>query len=157
MIPAHQTLSATAACLRAENECWTVPPHYLYAVVGAGKVKIGLARDPVVRLRELQVGSPVPLRLAEVWPVGSRRRTRAIERSAHALFRWCRLRGEWFDITPAEVEPVLDLLLQRGRPTAAALADAMRRLRSARTLDECREANAAAEVAGISRKRAWRQ
>src|SRR5712691_3798791 len=50
------------------------PPAFLYLVVGgaSGLTRLGVASDPGKRLRELQVGSPLPLRLAGTWPYPER-------------------------------------------------------------------------------------
>jgi hypothetical protein len=59
-------------------------------------VKIGYAKDPADRLSELQVGSPAPLKLLGCVAVKSERHARNVERAVHALFAFCRKRGEWF-------------------------------------------------------------
>lgn len=56
-----------------------------------GPIKIGYSRETERRLRELQRGSPVPLRMLRVVP-GSR----ALEIALHAHFSSDRLHGEWF-------------------------------------------------------------
>ena len=55
-------------------------------------MKIGWARSVAKRLGELQIGSPVKLRLLLAMP-GSRAR----EAELHERFAHARLRGEWFD------------------------------------------------------------
>lgn len=60
---------------------------------GCGHVKIGVARDPEKRLRELQVGNANKLRvIGHFWcdrPGDS-------EAAAHRELDYCRARGEWF-------------------------------------------------------------
>ena len=58
---------------------------------GQGCVKIGWAKDPVRRLREMNVSDAGRLTL-----IGSARGTRAHEAEAHALLKPWRARGEWF-------------------------------------------------------------
>lgn len=64
----------------------------VYAVYGAGLVKFGQTRLEVdLRLGDMQVGSPILLRLlgAMVLPAGS-------ESRIHRLLAHYRVRGEWF-------------------------------------------------------------
>nr|WP_272924116.1 MULTISPECIES: GIY-YIG nuclease family protein [unclassified Streptomyces] len=58
----------------------------------ARPVKIGVANDVEVRVRELQIGSPVPLYL--IWKT---RGGQALERDLHERFAPYRIHGEWFD------------------------------------------------------------
>jgi Meiotically up-regulated gene 113 len=64
---------------------------YFVQAVEGGPIKIGVARDPLTRLADLQVGSPYKLRL-----YGLRRGGVAEERRLHKRFRADRLQGEWF-------------------------------------------------------------
>jgi len=57
-----------------------------------GMAKIGRSINPTARLRQLQTGSPHPLRL--VCAIAGNERTEAV---VHDLFSWARLSGEWFD------------------------------------------------------------
>lgn len=57
----------------------------------SGAVKIGVARYPQNRMRELQVGASAQLRLIATVPGG-----RMLERKLHDDFRHLRIRGEWF-------------------------------------------------------------
>lgn len=59
-------------------------------------VKIGIAYNPKARLSGIQSSWPFDLRLLAMHPGG-----REEEKRYHAKFRHCRLRGEWFKITPA--------------------------------------------------------
>jgi hypothetical protein len=87
-----------------------------------GLIKIGFAEDPESRLRELQVGSPVRLRLLRAEEGGRER-----EAALHRRFAHARSHGEWFF-------PVPDLLAYVGRPGRSATAlrawrlDTIRRL-----------------------------
>lgn len=68
---------------------------YFVQGVDGGPIKIGRADDPHARLRELQVGSPVILRLcrAEIAPQNW-------ETRLHQTFAAYRLHGEWFKPHP---------------------------------------------------------
>ena len=57
----------------------------------SGPVKIGVAYDPVARLRDLQVASHEELRL-----VGVMLGTPAVESALHQKFAELHIRGEWF-------------------------------------------------------------
>lgn len=65
---------------------------YLVAAEGSPLVKIGIAKDPMRRLRELQTGQPMELRL--LWSVAGN-----YENDLHVHFAAYRMRGEWFDLT----------------------------------------------------------
>lgn len=60
-----------------------------------GAIKIGRARNPMARLRDLQVGSEVHLDLLAIEPGGATR-----ERELHERFSRHRLSGEWFSPAP---------------------------------------------------------
>jgi len=82
-----------------------VDTRYVYVIEAAetGHLKIGLARDPASRVRELQTGSPVELLLIGQVPAGP-----AFEALLHRRFDLYRVRGEWF--SPAIREPLVALL-----------------------------------------------
>jgi hypothetical protein len=65
-----------------------------------GPVKIGIARDPLARLGELQTGNPEQLHIRHVLPGD-----RTMESGLHHRFREARIRGEWFGLA------YLDLIL----------------------------------------------
>ena len=75
---------------------------FAYFVGGdAGAIKIGRSVNPETRLKELQAGSPIPLRILALRPGKDR------ERLYHQLFAAHRLHGEWFAPYPdilAEIE-----------------------------------------------------
>lgn len=65
---------------------------YLVAADGTHLVKIGIAKDPMRRLKELQTGQPMDLHL--LWSVAGN-----YENDLHVHFATYRVRGEWFDLT----------------------------------------------------------
>ena len=72
-----------------------------------GAIKIGVATDPVKRLRTLQTGSPVKLTLRAVTEGGA-----LAEEQYHYKFMAHRLHGEWFDPHPdilAEIDRLTTL------------------------------------------------
>ncbi len=72
---------------------------YLMNAEGTSRYKIGFAKDPNVRLRELQTGCPYPLKI-----VAASNGDRDRERKLHARFSDYRQCGEWFDL-PGDVLP----------------------------------------------------
>lgn len=67
---------------------------YVYAIEGAGLVKIGRTVAPTYRLAILQSGSPVELKLRGS-VVGDHR----LERELHKTFSAYRRHGEWFSLS----------------------------------------------------------
>ncbi|MEV7925969.1 GIY-YIG nuclease family protein [Kitasatospora sp. NPDC088779] len=74
---------------------------YMMTAAGSRLIKIGVAKNPMQRLRELQTGSPGKLDV--LWLVEG---TRALEKALHGRLSAYRARGEWFDLNslgnPAE-------------------------------------------------------
>lgn len=69
-------------------------PLWLYAIQAGrwGHIKLGIAKDPRGRLRDLQVSNAETLRGLAAWQIASRNE----ERRVHDRFHWIRVRGEWF-------------------------------------------------------------
>lgn len=63
-----------------------------------GLIKIGYSYSPEERLKALQLGSPIELRILATAPGGAAR-----ERAYHDQFAAMRVRGEWFERAP-EIE-----------------------------------------------------
>ena len=78
---------------------------------GQGCVKIGWAKDPVRRLREMNVSDAGRLTL-----IGSAWGTRAHEAETHALLKHWRTRGEWFR-KEGHVLTFLDMLPKQPKET----------------------------------------
>ncbi|MFI9787907.1 GIY-YIG nuclease family protein [Kitasatospora sp. NPDC051984] len=68
---------------------------YMMTAAGSRLIKIGVAKNPMQRLRELQTGSPGKLDV--LWLVEG---TLALEKALHGRLSAYRARGEWFDIKP---------------------------------------------------------
>ncbi len=105
---------------------------FVYAIAEqGGAIKIGVAKEPAKRLRDLQVGHPRALRLVHVAACAE---ARVVERAAHERLSASRASGEWFDVTEAvaieAIEAaargihanVVDSLLALGFGTQARLA-----------------------------------
>jgi DNA-binding transcriptional regulator YiaG len=87
-----------SAAARGEEAC-------VYVVLArqVDRVKIGVATDARKRLRELQVGSPVELELADTRGYGDRREAVAVAEELYRYFATRRVRGSWYRLTVAEV------------------------------------------------------
>jgi len=82
--------------------------HCLYLVDSRlGLARLGVASDPWQRLRELQVGSPVRLRLVVAVPYRTRAEARAVLAALGHQFASRRAHGSWFRLTCAEVRRAL--------------------------------------------------
>ncbi|MHC2481591.1 GIY-YIG nuclease family protein [Rhizobium leguminosarum] len=87
---------------------------YVYAIEGAGLVKIGRAVAPEYRRVTLQSGSPVNLKLRG-FVVGDHR----LERELHDRFAAYRRHGEWFSLIGIVAEWVDGLTVEEQAEAAA--------------------------------------
>lgn len=83
---------------------WNRSRLYVIRAVGTNLVKVGVSGDVERRLRQLQAGSPVELRVEERI-VG----TRTTEAHAHRLLKQhgFHRHGEWFELTSDQVKWLL--------------------------------------------------
>jgi Meiotically up-regulated gene 113 len=95
----------------------SAPTHGYVYIIGPSVVKIGSARDVDVRLRELQVGSP--MRLAVIWSAYVPE-PRKIEKLLHAEFHRTKDRGEWFNAEPDMISRV-EGILEEKQPVPASV------------------------------------
>jgi hypothetical protein len=84
----------------------------VYIMECAGYVKVGLAADPVSRLKDINIGAPIKASLYRFRTFDSRLVAHEIESRMHRQFAQKRSNGEWFDITPREAWEAL----KRQRP-----------------------------------------
>jgi hypothetical protein len=99
--------------------------HFVYLVDSRlGLVRLGVAAVPRQRLRELQVGSPVRLRLVLTTPFPSREEARAVAAELARRFAARLAHGQWYRVTRAEVERALASRPLRAAPARAAPARA---------------------------------
>jgi hypothetical protein len=99
--------------------------HFVYLVDSRlGLVRLGVAAVPRQRLRELQVGSPVRLRLVLTSPFPSREEARAVAAELARRFAARLAHGHWYRVTRAEVERALASRPLRAAPARAAPARA---------------------------------
>jgi len=104
--------------------------------------KIGVAGDAEKRLRELQVGSPVELKLTLTRPYAERRDADAVADELYRYFAGRRVRGSWYRLTAAEVRERLGQRASleapaRGRAAAEAAAARERRVAPRRAASRC--------------------
>src|SRR5688572_30552615 len=75
-------------------------------------VKIGVSDTPVLRLRELQTGSPHPLVIVRAFRCPSRPVANEIEKDMHRRLKEDCENGEWFNIDPIQAVVCLALLTE---------------------------------------------
>jgi predicted GIY-YIG superfamily endonuclease len=144
------------AGLRPGVESFLVKTTYIYVLsCPQGLLKLGVAADPKRRLRNLQVGSPVPLTLAAQYPMSDRPTAQAVAAALQERFRARRERGDWFRAAPVEVARVLSErgLLELYRPAEAGRRAAAREAAAATQA----EAVAASATERRQRRRAQRR
>lgn len=97
---------------------------YLVAARGSGLVRVGLARDPGQRLRELQVGSPLKLELAHTHPCPDRLAAEAIVAELERRFAGRRAHGHWYRLGAGDLRSALRNPATLAAPARAAAARA---------------------------------
>lgn len=85
---------------------------YVYCISSGDAIKIGIATDPLKRLRELQTANAKPLHL--VWTVQTGCvLAREAEKRLHHWLRRHRLQGEWFSYDEKKGGPRLRGIVER--------------------------------------------
>lgn len=79
---------------------------WVYLIKGDGAYKIGIARDPVARMADLQTSTHVKLELVHKIQVPD---MRAKEYELHLKYADKRAHGEWFKLTPEDVADICAL------------------------------------------------
>lgn len=91
---------------KEQGEYATIAPTSVYIICSPpfiASVKVGIAKNPKSRLRELQCGNARTLGLFDAVEVSSRELARDIEVLTQERFADKRRRGEWFDVDRREV------------------------------------------------------
>jgi hypothetical protein len=87
---------------------------YIVAVSPEAAVcKIGMTRNMQRRLQALQSATPQRLTVVHTWPVDSHRAAQHLEHKVHETLAPCRLRGEWFTLSPSKVLTIWRLASER--------------------------------------------
>jgi hypothetical protein len=89
---------------------------YLIRMRGTNYVKIGIAENPKKRLSTLASGNPMPLEL--VFSVATKEgafsfEDEQVEKEVHEELAGYHVRGEWFDLTEAQVISIVTVLTDR--------------------------------------------
>ena len=86
----------------------------IYVIGSArGPKKIGLAANPMLRIRAIQTGHGKPIKLLHACIV-PRAASSAIERRAHWLLRESKTHGEWFDVSANAAKRAVDQAVAEG-------------------------------------------
>ena len=88
---------------------------YVYFIQAFGQkelilIKIGKASDPQARLRQLQTGSPIKLKMLGTVKCRDDSHARSIEKLAHNIFHEQRRRGEWFRLSAKHIKQIKSLV-----------------------------------------------
>lgn len=75
---------------------------FVYVIAAPSTTKVGRARNPSERVRQLQGGCADPLTVCMTFGPMPTLEAAAVERFAHALLAAMRLQGEWFDVSAAQ-------------------------------------------------------
>ncbi len=78
----------------------------IYLITDGEKVKIGYSKDPLKRLKQLQVGHPKYLRLLKVYNAPN-----WVEKRIHYILHLDCTRGEWFDLRADDLEEINNMML----------------------------------------------
>lgn len=77
---------------------------YVYILEGPqGSYKIGHTNDPDARLHKFEVNLPFPVKFIHVIKCEN---GRALESYLHRLYAKKRINGEWFELTPEDIEGI---------------------------------------------------
>ncbi|WP_319422415.1 GIY-YIG nuclease family protein [Pleurocapsa sp. FMAR1] len=89
--PGGRTLSSDGKTIRNNTE-------FIYFIFNADSnaIKIGKAKDVYKRMKSLQTGTPVYLKLLKIIDKKAGKEARDTEQSLHRQFKHLKLLGEWF-------------------------------------------------------------
>jgi hypothetical protein len=91
------------------------------------QVKIGKSADPVKRLKELQCGSPVSLRIIACVECDSRSKASTAERQCHIRLSDHRMHGEWFLLRQEQIDAVVEFAKEAVSAAAAVEKESRKR------------------------------
>lgn len=109
---------------------------YVYIIQSGNKpkhpVKIGMSDNPEGRVKQLQTGNPVELRLLVIFKCDSRAHAFNLEHTLHKLLNSRHISGEWFSVSKSNIYKTInsiannpdikrvsneDGLFSKGKPT----------------------------------------
>jgi hypothetical protein len=82
---------------------------YLIENTDTGHIKIGVSRKPHRRLKQLQTGNHIPLKMLGTIQVGN---AFEVESIIHKVFSKSRVHGEWFNINRDEIDYLSSYFLE---------------------------------------------
>lgn len=74
------------------------PKAFVYFVSDSCYIKIGVAKDPDARLREIQTGNPNDCDILCLIPCTTEKSAYALEKALHRVYSHRHRRGEWYDL-----------------------------------------------------------
>lgn len=80
---------------------------YIINMVGTNFYKIGYAKNSEQRLKILQIGNPFELTLVNSFLINNPKK---VEKNIHTKLAEHKVRGEWFDLSPKELDCITELL-----------------------------------------------
>ncbi len=82
---------------------------YVIAYSDSGPCKIGYASNATKRLRTMQTGCPLELKIRSMW-VHDKLSAKHLEQHIHGFLKPLRIRGEWYKTTPAEIATIISAI-----------------------------------------------
>lgn len=115
----------------SEDPSWDPPCHvYFIGPVDVDRCKIGVANDPRKRLKDLETSSGWPLKIYACVQYPSREAAFEAERKVHNDLTHRHIKGEWFRLTPDEIDGLAVALESNGSCALVARAGLDRNGRS---------------------------
>ena len=108
--------------MTANHAGFCVPFVYIITC-GQRMTKVGVAVKPFERLKDLQTGCPLKLRLCDTFRV-SERTAFAIEREVHRRLVAFALEGEWFAVSPADAAAMITAVIAGPPKTRTGVVEA---------------------------------
>jgi len=85
---------------------------YVYAIGPIdGPIKIGFTNNLDTRLRAIQTGNPLPVKIHHFIKFDNENDMRKAEKTLHETLRHIRKKGEWFDLSPDNAKLELDYIM----------------------------------------------
>lgn len=82
--------------------------YYVYLIKSDKHTKIGVAKNPSARIKELQTGNQFELKMIATIPMQSQKEAYSLESFLHSYYSKHRSRGEWFLLNNIKIKKALD-------------------------------------------------